>query len=57
MQKANLWDLAGEALAGIVNIANQYGSNGCDIHFMHGDDYAPNMVVRRVSLFRDLDVD
>lgn len=45
MQEGNLWELTREALAGIVDIANQYGSKGADIHFMHGDDYAPNMQV------------
>ncbi|KAF8438544.1 hypothetical protein L210DRAFT_3404116 [Boletus edulis BED1] len=44
--KGNLWELAREALAGIVDIANQYGSKGADIHFMHWDDYAPNMQSR-----------
>ncbi|KAG6374071.1 hypothetical protein JVT61DRAFT_4712 [Boletus reticuloceps] len=45
MQEGNLWEQAREALAGIVDIANQYGSKGADIHFMHWDDYAPNMQV------------
>jgi hypothetical protein len=44
MQEGNLWELAREALAGIVDIANQYGSKGADIHFMHTDDFAPNML-------------
>jgi len=43
MQEGNLWEQAREALAGIVDIANQYRSKGTDIHFMHGDDFAPNM--------------
>ncbi|KAN0087725.1 hypothetical protein V8E55_006346, partial [Tylopilus felleus] len=30
----------------IVDIANQYRSKGADIHFMHQDDYAPNMQSR-----------
>jgi len=46
MQEGNLWVQAREALAGIVDIANQYGSKGADIHFMHWDDYAPNMQSR-----------
>ena len=46
MQEGNLWEQAREALAGIVEIANQYGSKGADIHFMHSDDYAPNMLVK-----------
>jgi len=46
MQEGNLWEQAREALAGIVDIANQYGSKGADIHFMHSDDYAPNMQVK-----------
>jgi hypothetical protein len=45
MQQGNLWELTREALAGIVDIANQYGSRGSDIHFMHGDEYAQNMQV------------
>jgi Mg-chelatase subunit ChlD len=43
MQEGSLWEQAREALAGIVDIANQYGSKGSDIHFMHQDDYAPSM--------------
>lgn len=50
MQDGNLWAQAREALAGIVDIANRYGSKGADIHFMHIDEYAPNMQV--VVLFR-----
>jgi len=46
MQEGNLWVQAREALAGIVDIANKYGSKGADIHFMHWDDYAPNMQSR-----------
>jgi hypothetical protein len=46
MQQGNLWELTREALAGIVDIANQYGSRGSDIHFMHGDEYAQNMQSR-----------
>ena len=45
MQEGSLWEQAREALAGIVDIANQYGSKGSDIHFMHQDDYAPSMQV------------
>lgn len=45
MQEGNLWEQAREALAGIVDISNQYGSKGADIHFMHVDDYAPDMQV------------
>ena len=51
MQEGNLWAQAREALAGIIDIANQYGSKGSDIHFMHGDDYAPNMQVIIFSRF------
>ncbi|KAI9453806.1 hypothetical protein HD554DRAFT_513636 [Boletus coccyginus] len=46
MQEGNLWAQAREALGGIIDIANQYGSKGSDIHFMHGDDYVPNMQSR-----------
>ncbi|KAI9566602.1 hypothetical protein HD554DRAFT_1981336, partial [Boletus coccyginus] len=45
MQDGNLWAQAWEALAGIVDIANQYRSKGADIHFMHIDEYASNMQV------------
>ncbi|KAG8215207.1 hypothetical protein J3R82DRAFT_8748 [Butyriboletus roseoflavus] len=53
MQEGNLWEQTREALAGIVDIANKYESKGTDIHFMHGDDYAPNMQSRAevVALF------
>ncbi|KAG8215215.1 hypothetical protein J3R82DRAFT_8758 [Butyriboletus roseoflavus] len=53
MHEGNLWEQAREALAGIVDIANKYESKGTDIHFMHGDDYAPNMQSRAevVALF------
>ncbi|KAF9234592.1 hypothetical protein BU15DRAFT_52475 [Melanogaster broomeanus] len=43
MCEGDLWAQAGEALAGIVEIANKYGSMGADIHFMHQDDYAANI--------------
>ncbi|KAF9228098.1 hypothetical protein BS17DRAFT_692358 [Gyrodon lividus] len=43
MTEGDLWQQAGEALAGIVDIANKYGSVGADIHFMHQDEYGPNM--------------
>ncbi|KAI9463132.1 hypothetical protein HD554DRAFT_1415686 [Boletus coccyginus] len=43
MQDGNLWAQTREALAGIVDIANRHGSKGADIHFMHIDEYAPNM--------------
>jgi hypothetical protein len=45
MCEGDLWEQAREALAGIVDISNRYGSKGADIHFMHHDDYAPNMEV------------
>ena len=51
MQEGNLWEQAREALAGIVDIANQYGSKGADIHLMHMDDYAPNMLVNVFACF------
>ncbi|KAG9311421.1 hypothetical protein JVU11DRAFT_8534 [Chiua virens] len=53
MQDGNLWMQAREALAGVVDIATQYGFKGVDIHFMHEDDFAPNMRSRAevVSLF------
>ncbi|KAG9311087.1 hypothetical protein JVU11DRAFT_8994 [Chiua virens] len=53
MQEGNLWIQAREALADIVDIASKYAFKGVDIHFMHGDDYAPNMTSRAdvVALF------
>ena len=53
MQEGNLWELAREALAGVVDIANQYGFKGVDIHFMHADDYAPNMRVIEFLCLKD----
>lgn len=46
MAEGDLWEQAREALAGIVDIANQYGSKGIDLHFMHQDEYGPNMQSR-----------
>lgn len=57
MQDGNLWAQTREALAGIVDIANRYGSKGADIHFMHIDEYAPNMKVVVFSRFRRTPID
>lgn len=44
MTEGNLWVQAREALAGIVDIANRYGSKGVDLHFLHGDAYGENIL-------------
>ncbi|KIJ61245.1 hypothetical protein HYDPIDRAFT_31547 [Hydnomerulius pinastri MD-312] len=49
MAEGDLWAQAREALAGIVDIANKYGSKGTDIHFMHQDVYGPNMQSKSYS--------
>ena len=51
MQEGNLWEQAREALGGIVEIANQYGSKGADIHFVHLDDFAENILVNVFARF------
>ncbi|KAI6148016.1 hypothetical protein BKA82DRAFT_4147326 [Pisolithus tinctorius] len=44
MTEGNLWVQAREALAGIIDIANRYGSKGVDLHFLHGDAYGENIL-------------
>lgn len=44
MTEGNLWVQAREALAGIIDIANRYGSKGVDLHFLHGDAYGENLL-------------
>ena len=39
------WTLVHEALGGIVDLANRYGSQGIDLHFLHQDDYHKNIKV------------
>ncbi|KAG1894940.1 uncharacterized protein F5891DRAFT_700820 [Suillus fuscotomentosus] len=43
MAEADLWSQMREALAGIVDLAIQYGSKGIDLHFMHQTQFAENM--------------
>lgn len=45
MAEADLWSQMREALAGIVDLAIQYGSKGIDLHFMHQTQFAENMRV------------
>ncbi|KAG1759952.1 hypothetical protein EDD22DRAFT_781803 [Suillus occidentalis] len=37
------WTLVREALAGIADLANQYGSQGIDLHFLHHEHYHQNI--------------
>jgi hypothetical protein len=46
MAEEHSWTLVHEALAGIADIANQYGSQGIDLHFLHHDDFHKNIKVR-----------
>ncbi|OJA20950.1 hypothetical protein AZE42_03499 [Rhizopogon vesiculosus] len=46
MTEGDSWNQVGEALAGIVDIAMQYGSKGLDLHFMHEEQYAENIKTR-----------
>ncbi|KAG1740160.1 uncharacterized protein EDB91DRAFT_1248481 [Suillus paluster] len=43
MTEGNSWNQVREALAGIVDLAIQYGSKGIDLHFMHQNTFAENM--------------
>ncbi|KAG1774736.1 hypothetical protein EV702DRAFT_1122413, partial [Suillus placidus] len=43
MAEGDSWSQMREALAGIVDLAIQYGSKGLDLHFMHQDQFAENM--------------
>jgi hypothetical protein len=45
MTEGESWNQVGEALAGIVDIAMQYGSKGLDMHFMHEEQFAENIKV------------
>ncbi|KAJ8595016.1 hypothetical protein M405DRAFT_878461 [Rhizopogon salebrosus TDB-379] len=43
MDQEQSWTLVREALAGIADLANQYGSHGIDLHFLHHGDYHANI--------------
>lgn len=43
MNEGDSWNQVREALAGIVDLAIQYGSKGLDLHFMHQHSFAENM--------------
>ncbi|KAG1774755.1 hypothetical protein EV702DRAFT_484134 [Suillus placidus] len=43
MAEGDSWSQMREALAGIVDLAIQYGSKGLDLHFMHQNQFAENM--------------
>lgn len=43
MTEGDSWSQVREALAGIVDLAIQYGSKGLDLHFMHQHQFAENM--------------
>ncbi|KAG1759953.1 hypothetical protein EDD22DRAFT_110045 [Suillus occidentalis] len=43
MTEGDSWNQVREALAGIVDLAIQYGSKGLDLHFMHQSQFAENM--------------
>ncbi|KAG1720398.1 hypothetical protein EDB19DRAFT_2029883 [Suillus lakei] len=43
MADGDSWNQVREALAGIVDLAMQYGSKGLDLHFMHQHQFAENM--------------
>jgi hypothetical protein len=45
MAEGDSWNQVREALAGIVDLAIQYGSKGLDLHFMHQSQFAENMRV------------
>jgi hypothetical protein len=45
MDQEQSWTLVREALAGIADLANQYGSHGIDLHFLHHHDYHANIKV------------
>jgi len=48
MAEEESWTLVREALGGIVDLANKYGSQGIDLHFLHQDEYHTNI---KVSLY------
>lgn len=43
MAEEQSWTLVREALAGIADLANQYGSQGIDLHFLHHEHYHQNI--------------
>lgn len=45
MAEEQSWTLVREALAGIADLANQYGSQGIDLHFLHDDNFHRNIKV------------
>jgi hypothetical protein len=45
MAEEQSWTLVREALAGIADLANQYGSQGIDLHFLHHEHYHQNIKV------------
>ncbi|OAX33491.1 hypothetical protein K503DRAFT_804324 [Rhizopogon vinicolor AM-OR11-026] len=47
MAEEQSWTLVREALAGIVDLANQYGSQGIDLHFLHHHDFHKNIKTSR----------
>lgn len=47
MAEEQSWTLVREALAGIADIANKYGSEGIDIHFLHHEHFHQNIKTSR----------
>lgn len=45
MAEEQSWTLVRGALAGIADLANQYGSQGIDLHFLHQEHYHQNIKV------------
>ncbi|KAH7924323.1 hypothetical protein BV22DRAFT_514413 [Leucogyrophana mollusca] len=45
--EGTLWAQAREALGGVVDLANKYGSKGIDLFFLHQDGYEPNLKTKR----------
>ncbi|KAG0696466.1 hypothetical protein DFH29DRAFT_197735 [Suillus ampliporus] len=43
MAEEQSWALVREALAGIADLANQYGSQGIDLHFLHHENFHQNI--------------
>ncbi|KAG1853857.1 hypothetical protein C8R48DRAFT_777014 [Suillus tomentosus] len=43
MAEEQSWTLVRGALAGIADLANQYGSQGIDLHFLHQEHYHQNI--------------
>ncbi|KAH7909989.1 hypothetical protein BJ138DRAFT_1009742 [Hygrophoropsis aurantiaca] len=42
-----LWSQAREAVGGIADLANKYGSKGIDLFFLHQDGLAPNLKTKQ----------